>query len=164
MREVSSGYFAALVVLLVTLWAGRAAAWTPPEAMTVAQRFEGPCKTIKLRAIARKVFGFGIASRDNDPLWVGPLRVTLQWRVAWKWNEPSLDSMRPHGLRGGPVLSFDMPLGRLLSLEQRMGSFRYVYARSNSERLASEELADPKGEHRSLEAGLFLNVHLAGLL
>jgi hypothetical protein len=165
MRELSSGRLAALgVATLVTLSAGRAEAWTPTEAMTVAQRFEGPCKTIKLRAIARKVFGFGEQSHDSDPLSLGPLRLTLQWRLAWKWNDPSHEALRPHGLRGGPVLSLDLPLGSLLSLENRLGSFRYVYARQQSERVASDELADPKGEHRSFEAGLFLNVHLAGLL
>jgi len=165
MRALMSGRLAAPVgAMLVTLWVGRAEAWTPTEAMTLAQRFEGPCKTIKLRAVARRVFGIGTEGHDNDPVWLGPLRVSLQWRLPWKWNDPSLDALRPHGLRGGPVLSFDLPLGDLFSLENRLGSFRYVYARQQSERFAAEELADPRGEERSLEAGLFLNVHLAGLL
>src|SRR6187401_421838 len=145
LRALMSSHLAALAVaMLVTLWVGRAEAWTPTEAMTVAQRFEGPCKTIKLRAIARRVFGFGAEGHDNDPLWVGPLRVSLQWRMPWKWNDPSLDAIRPHGLRGGPVLSFDLPLGTLLSLENRLGSFHYAYARQQSERFVAEELADPQ--------------------
>jgi hypothetical protein len=165
MRAVSRGQLAAWVVAgLVTFWVGRARALTPPEALTVAQRFEGPCKAIKLRAIARKVLGIGIPGHDNDPLWVGPLRVSVLWRIAWKWNDdPALDWVRPHGMRGGPLLSFDLPLGELVSLEHRFGSFRYVYARQQAERFGIDELTDPQGEHRSVEAGLFLNVHLAGL-
>lgn len=165
MREVSRGALAATAVAaFAVFWSGRACAWTPQEAMTVAQRFEGPCKTIKLRAIARRVFGVGIAAHDGDPLWLGPMRMTLLWRLAWKWNDPSLDSVRPHGLRGGPLLSLDLPLGKLLSLESRFGSFRYVYARQQSERFALSEFADPQDEQRSVETGLFVNVHLAGLL
>jgi hypothetical protein len=161
MRESSSARITALAVsALVTLCAQRAAA-ASPEALT--RELDVPFKTIKVRKIARKVLGVGAVSHDNEPLRFGPLRAVLMWRLAWRWNE-RLESTLPHGLRGGPVISFNLPLQSWVSLETQFCSLRYVYARSRGERVATEELADPKDERRSLEAGLFANIHFDGLL
>jgi hypothetical protein len=149
---------------LTTLTAQSTRAAPLAETPTARGQFDAPFKTLKLRKLARKVFGVGAESRDNDPIWLGPLRFSLLWRLAWRWNDSTLDSTRTHGLRGGPVISLDLPLERWLSLETRLCSFRYVYARSQPPRLVSDELADPSHERRSLEAGLFMNIHLDGLL
>ncbi|MGC4091140.1 MAG: hypothetical protein QM756_25350 [Polyangiaceae bacterium] len=145
-----------------TLYSKSSSACPPRETLTVAEQLDIPSKVIKLRKVARKVLGIGVESHDNDPLWAGPLRVTLSWRMPWRWNDSGLQSRLPQGLRGGPTLSFDLPIERWISLETRFSSFRYVYSRTQSERLSSDELADPKDERRSLEAGLFLNVHFGG--
>jgi hypothetical protein len=163
MRESSSARITALAVsALVTFCAQRVAA-ASPDALTLTRELDVPFKTIKVRKIARKVLGVGAVAHDNEPLRFGPLRAVLMWRLAWRWNE-GRESTLPHGLRGGPVISFDLPVQSWVSLETQFCSLRYVYARSQGDRAAMEELADPKDERRSLEAGLFANIHFDGLL
>jgi hypothetical protein len=57
----------------------------------------------------------------------------------------------------GPVVSIDVPLERLFSLEGRFSSSRYAYPERDNRRLVLVELADPQNERQSLEAGLYLN-------
>lgn len=164
MRAHWSGGFTAFALSLSSVsWSERAHATPPVDALAAARDLDLPFKTIKVRKIARKVLGIGAVSRDNEPLYVGPLRTTFSWRLAWRWNE-KLESALPHGLRGGPMVSFDLPVERWMSFETRICALRYVYARLGMERPVVDELADPSHERRSLEAGLFMNIHFDGLM
>lgn len=86
------------------------------------------------------------------------------WRQAWKWNAERPERRSPHGLRGGPVLSLDLPIARWISVETQLGSYRYIYARSLPEKHANVAGTCLNGDRRSIEWGLFLNVHFDGLL
>ncbi len=158
MRAHWCGEIAAFALFLfVICWTGRAHAAAPVD----ARDLELPFKVVKVRKIARKLLGIGAVTRDNEPLYVGPLRTAFAWRLAWRWNE-KLESALPHGLRGGPMVSFDLPIQPWLSLETRMCALRYVYARLGVDRPVVDELADPSQERRSLEAGMFMNIHFDG--
>jgi hypothetical protein len=164
MRVHWCGVVTAFALFLVaSCWTVSARATPPVDALAAGRDLDLQFKTIKVRKLARKILGIGAVSHDNEPLYLGPLRTTFLWRLAWRWNE-KLESALPHGLRGGPVLSFDLPLEPWVSVEARVCALRYVYARTGVERPATDELADPKHERRSLEAGMFMNIHFDGLL
>lgn len=116
---------------------------------------------INLRKIARKVLRWGQPSADNQPIWLGPARARLLWQKTWKWPASGGAHQLPGGLKGGPVLSIDVPLlpiSHLLSLETRLCSSRYAYPERRSSRLLLEELADPQRQRQSIEAGLYVNL------
>jgi len=120
-------------------------------------------KVVHLRKLARMVLKFGKASEDEDPIRLGPASARLFWQKKWKWHEPTPHQKIAGGLLGGPILSIGVPLrtlGGLFSVELRLCSFRYTYADLRPERMVLEELADPHGEHQSLEAGLHLTLPL----
>jgi hypothetical protein len=118
-------------------------------------------KVVHLRKLARKVLHFGNPSEDEDPIRLGPASARLFWQKKWKWYEPTPQPKFAGGLLGGPILSIGMPLlGGLFSFELRLCSFRYTYADLRSERMLLDELADPHGQHQSLEGGLYLTLPL----
>lgn len=122
---------------------------------------ESPVATINLRKLARKVLHWGEPGADNLPLWLGPARARLLWQKTWRWPDSGKDHKLPGGLLGGPVISIDMPLdpiNKMLSLETRLCSSRYAYPDRGSSRILLEELADPRSERQSFEAGLYLNI------
>lgn len=121
-------------------------------------------KIVKVRKLARIVLGRGAQSHDEHPISLGPFNVTLMWRQAWKWNTERPERLSPHGLRGGPVLCLDLPVERWLSVGTQVGSYRYIYARALPERHLLGDGPGQRGDRRSIEWGMFLNVHLDGLL
>ena len=127
---------------------------------------ESSVATINLRKLTRKVLHWGEPGADNLPIWLGPARARLLWQKTWRWPDSGKDHKLPGGLLGGPVLSLEMPLDPVadaLSLETRFCSSRYAYPDRGSGRILLEELADPRNQRQSLEAGLYLNVAFDGL-
>lgn len=127
---------------------------------------ENPVNVIPIRKIARKLLSMGKQSEDNVPIQLGPARANLLWQKKWKWHESTRDRKLPAGILGGPMLSLDLPLaplGHLFSLETRIASFRYAHAKHTTHRLVLDELADPREQRQSVEAGLYINVALSRL-
>jgi hypothetical protein len=155
MRLLAAGVAAGWFAL-----AGYASGAPPRQAWMGPAHVDTTVKPIHLRKVARKILGMGEEKRDEVPLLLGPVRARVWWRKGWKWNESSLDTRLPHGMQGGPMLSLDLPLApsHVLSLETQLCALRYVFAKSSSSRLLSDELIDPQRRRQSLEAGLYLNV------
>lgn len=145
----------------------RSAAQPPKSSWVGPSQVDTPIKVIHVRRVARVLFGFGKPADDDSLLKFGPARARVLWQKGWRWNESVADKI-PLGLQGGPGLSFDVlfdNLGPLYSLETRVSSLRYSYARMRRHsRPLSEELSDPKEARQSVEAGLYLNFALGDLL
>jgi hypothetical protein len=121
-------------------------------------------KTVKLRKIAYGSLGLGHVRDLEKPFTFGPLNAVLKWRLPWRWNESRLDRLSRHGLRGGPLVSFLLPLATWTSLETQFGSFQYLFAKVDQDpRLGSFCRGIGRGRH-SFEAVLVLNIEMDRLL
>jgi hypothetical protein len=174
MRVRTSAQIACLFIVgyWTSLAAHARAADALPSFRLTLPSWESPVKEIQLRKIASKLLRLGASSGQNDAIWIGPARARLLWKQKWSWSGSGAGARAAHdqsiaaGLVGGPILSFDIPLGplaALFSLETQFCSLRYRYSDANTGRTLIDELADPRTQRQSLEGGLYLNIALGTL-
>jgi hypothetical protein len=159
---------ATLVVILCTARAARATELKgrPVDMPSYADAagLDVTHKTVKLRKIAYKSFGFGNVTDLDKPFTFGPLNAVLKWRLPWRWNESRLDHLSRHGLRGGPLISLALPLATWTSLETQFGSYQYLYAQVDQDPQLGAFCRGIGSGRRSLETVLFLNIDIDRLL
>ncbi len=158
--------FGFVALAAAACFSGRAGAQPPKSAWVGPLQVDNSIKVLHLRKAARKMLGIGKPQDDESPLDLGATRARFLWQKGWKWSEMSSDSRLPIGLQGGPMLSLELPIfpvASLFSLEARLCSLRYVFAKPATQRPRSDELVDPQRLRQSVEAGLYLNVALGRL-
>jgi hypothetical protein len=176
MRLRTSAQIACLFIVgyWTSLAAHARAADVMPSFRLTLPKWESPVKEIQLRKIASKLLRLGASDGQNDAIWIGPARARLLWKQKWSWSGSGSGSgaraAQDHGIAaglvGGPILSFDIPLGplaALVSLETQFCSLRYRYSDASTGRTLIDELADPRAQRQSLEGGLYLNIALGTL-